>query len=188
MSLTNANEIDRHNNHNNSNQPKIYMELSHASPSPLNKENSDNVGDNDIEHTGTSVSMTEASVVVSNDNSKSITSMKKIAKNKIKVASAVTALFVAFSTLIACSGKGAWRYYLAGGICAAISHAITTPVDVIKVRITTFSFLVAWLCNSNLNFISIEQFNFTKTIHSFLDKNKHHINVFNISPSDTKTN
>lgn len=136
VSLTNANEIDRHNNHNNSNQPKIYMELSHASPSPLNKENADN----DIEHTGTSVSMTEASIVVSNDDSKSITSMKKIAKNKIKVASAVTALFVAFSTLIACSGKGAWRYYLAGGICAAISHAITTPVDVIKVRITTFSF------------------------------------------------
>ena len=138
-SLTNANEIDRHNNHNNSNQPKIYMKLSHASPSPLNKENADNVGDNDIEHAGTSVSMTEASIVVSNDDSKS-TSIQKIAKNKIKVASAVTALFVAFSTLIACSGKGAWRYYLAGGICAAISHAITTPVDVIKVRITTFSF------------------------------------------------
>ena len=125
----------KENNHNNSNQPKIYMELSHASPSPLNKENADN----DIEHTGTSVSMTEASIVVSNDDSKS-TSIQKIAKNKIKVASAVTALFVAFSTLIACSGKGAWRYYLAGGICAAISHAITTPVDVIKVRITTFSF------------------------------------------------
>lgn len=28
---------------------------------------------------------------------------------------------------------GSWRFFLAGGLCAAISHTIPTPVDVIKV-------------------------------------------------------
>ena len=32
------------------------------------------------------------------------------------------------------SPGGCWRYYLAGGICASTSHAITTPIDVVKVR------------------------------------------------------
>jgi hypothetical protein len=26
--------------------------------------------------------------------------------------------------LIAASGVGAWRYYLAGGLCAAVSHTV----------------------------------------------------------------
>lgn len=48
---------------------------------------------------------------------------------------AMTACVVAlFSSLLAVSGPGAWRYFLAGGICAATSHAITTPIDVVKVR------------------------------------------------------
>jgi len=29
---------------------------------------------------------------------------------------------------------GSWRYFLAGGLCAAFSHAIPTPVDVVKTR------------------------------------------------------
>jgi hypothetical protein len=28
---------------------------------------------------------------------------------------------------------GSWRYFLSGGLCAAFSHAIPTPVDVVKV-------------------------------------------------------
>lgn len=36
--------------------------------------------------------------------------------------------------LIAASGVGAWRYYLAGGLCAAISHTIPVPLDTIKTR------------------------------------------------------
>jgi len=36
------------------------------------------------------------------------------------------------------SPSGAWRYYLAGGICASTSHAITTPIDVVKVRDVLF--------------------------------------------------
>ncbi|KAG7361363.1 mitochondrial carrier protein [Nitzschia inconspicua] len=32
------------------------------------------------------------------------------------------------------SSPGSWRYFLAGGLCAASSHAIPTPIDVIKTR------------------------------------------------------
>jgi hypothetical protein len=36
--------------------------------------------------------------------------------------------------LLKMSPSGAWRFYLAGGFCASTSHAITTPIDVVKVR------------------------------------------------------
>jgi uncharacterized membrane protein (DUF2068 family) len=55
-------------------------------------------------------------------------------QEQVTLTLSLTALFVAFATLILLSGSGAWRFYLAGGICAAISHGITTPIDVIKVR------------------------------------------------------
>jgi hypothetical protein len=54
-------------------------------------------------------------------------------KNKFKVSVAVGALIISSVLLVLNSGPGSWRYYLAGGICAAISHGITTPVDVVKV-------------------------------------------------------
>ena len=40
------------------------------------------------------------------------------------------------------SPSGAWRYYLAGGICASTSHAITTPIDVVKVRCAVLLFAI----------------------------------------------
>lgn len=48
--------------------------------------------------------------------------------------SAVVSAFIFFSLyIIKLSGPGCWRYYLAGGICASTSHAMTTPIDVVKV-------------------------------------------------------
>lgn len=55
-------------------------------------------------------------------------------KNKLTVSVAVAGLIISSILLVLNSGPGSWRYYLAGGICAAISHGITTPVDVIKTR------------------------------------------------------
>lgn len=40
---------------------------------------------------------------------------------------------LAFSLLIVLSGPGSWRFFLAGGLCAAASHAVPTPIDVVKV-------------------------------------------------------
>ena len=40
--------------------------------------------------------------------------------------------------LIMASAPGSWRYFLAGGLCAATSHAIPTPIDVIKVGMAIF--------------------------------------------------
>ena len=54
--------------------------------------------------------------------------------DKIQLAATVAVMIMAFGGLIHISGPGMWRYYLAGGICAATSHAITTPIDVVKVR------------------------------------------------------
>lgn len=46
----------------------------------------------------------------------------------------VTVLFsLAVLAVLKMSPNGCWRYYLAGGICASTSHAITTPIDVVKV-------------------------------------------------------
>jgi len=36
--------------------------------------------------------------------------------------------------MISASGRGSWRYYLAGGLCAATSHTIPVPIDVVKTR------------------------------------------------------
>lgn len=34
------------------------------------------------------------------------------------------------------NSSGSWRFFMAGGICAAVSHTIPTPIDVIKVSQT----------------------------------------------------
>ena len=46
----------------------------------------------------------------------------------------VASLTTFMSILIKLSGFGAWRYYVAGGVCAAVSHAVPVPIDVIKTR------------------------------------------------------
>jgi hypothetical protein len=54
-------------------------------------------------------------------------------KDKAIVATMTLTAFLAFLALFQATGPGGWRYFLAGGICAATSHGITTPIDVVKV-------------------------------------------------------
>lgn len=75
------------------------------------------------------------------DNKKKPTKKKKVqhAQNEITSAdkavlwTAVAGIVAAFAAVTQVSGPGAWKYYVAGGICAAFSHGITTPIDVVKV-------------------------------------------------------
>jgi solute carrier family 25 phosphate transporter 3 len=39
-----------------------------------------------------------------------------------------------FAVLLQISGPGSWRYYLAGGTCASVSHILPVPIDVVKTR------------------------------------------------------
>jgi hypothetical protein len=55
--------------------------------------------------------------------------------DKISLIRMAVATALAFAGLLSVAGPGSWRYFAAGGICAATSHAITTPIDVVKVRL-----------------------------------------------------
>jgi len=46
----------------------------------------------------------------------------------------LTAMTAAFVWLVSVSGPGGWKFYLAGGICASLSHIIPVPIDVVKTR------------------------------------------------------
>lgn len=54
--------------------------------------------------------------------------------DKLVMSATVGSMISMFAALVIVSGPGGWRYYLAGGICAAVSHALTTPIDVVKTR------------------------------------------------------
>ena len=54
----------------------------------------------------------------------------------------VAGIVAAFAAVTQVSGPGAWKYYVAGGICAAFSHGITTPIDVVKVCSSFHSFFL----------------------------------------------
>ncbi len=79
------------------------------------------------------------SISTHNHDVKSETSDMTARKQERAFLARVSVLFsiVVFS-LLKMSPSGSWRYYLAGGICASTSHAITTPIDVVKVS-TAFS-------------------------------------------------
>jgi hypothetical protein len=55
-------------------------------------------------------------------------------KDQVILALVSVGSILGLTGLIAFSGPGAWRYFLAGGICAAASHAIPVPIDVVKTR------------------------------------------------------
>lgn len=85
-----------------------------------------------------SESFEEGDISAHEKEMKKLAKAEKRLKNKIKVTVAGASLLAASLGLIAVSGPGAWRYCLAGGICAAFSHTIATPVDVIKVSKSFF--------------------------------------------------
>lgn len=61
--------------------------------------------------------------------------------DKILVAVMAALSIFALGELMEIAGAGSWRYFLAGGICASTSHAITTPIDVVKVCSVTLFLL-----------------------------------------------
>ena len=54
--------------------------------------------------------------------------------DKVVIAAALGLSVSSFYALITMTSPGAWRYFVAGGICAATSHSIPVPIDVVKVR------------------------------------------------------
>lgn len=52
---------------------------------------------------------------------------------KIQLGTFLGCAVSAFLAIVLKSSPGSWRFFLAGGLCAAISHTIPTPVDVVKV-------------------------------------------------------
>ncbi len=53
--------------------------------------------------------------------------------DKVLMAGALFAGACSLYAAIVFTAPGAWRYFAAGGICAAASHSIPTPIDVVKV-------------------------------------------------------
>ena len=78
--------------------------------------------------------------VQSNPQHDGMTDMEKFS---MLVATATMAFF--FTGLISVSGPGGWRYYLAGGTCAAVSHGITTPIGESSRVLFGFILRLFWL-------------------------------------------
>jgi len=53
---------------------------------------------------------------------------------KIQLGTFLGCAVSAFLAIVLKSSPGSWRFFLAGGLCAAISHTIPTPIDVVKTR------------------------------------------------------
>jgi len=68
-------------------------------------------------------------VGVSETEHDKLTSLDKVVIGGTCIATVFSIYAIFFLT-----APGAWRFFCAGGICAATSHAIPTPIDVIKVR------------------------------------------------------
>ncbi len=79
------------------------------------------------------------SISTHNHDIKSETSDTVARKQERAFLARVAVLFsIVVLSVLKMSPSGSWRYYLAGGICASTSHAITTPIDVVKVSTCFF--------------------------------------------------
>jgi len=56
------------------------------------------------------------------------------ALNRLRVLAILACAINIFLVVVLKSLRGSWRFFLAGGLCAAISHTIPTPIDVVKTR------------------------------------------------------
>jgi Mitochondrial carrier protein len=71
------------------------------------------------------------------DNSAPLTSLDDVVTPRDVVLLGASLAAVALSVVlwfVVWAGPGAWRYAVAGGGCAAISHVIPVPIDTIKTR------------------------------------------------------
>mmetsp|Transcript_9826 Transcript_9826/g.12763 ORF Transcript_9826/g.12763 Transcript_9826/m.12763 type:complete len:438 (-) Transcript_9826:1452-2765(-) len=71
---------------------------------------------------------------VTEDESNDVVDEGWSGKDQLLVVSFLLILFASFAILLTLLPTGGWRYFLAGGVCASTSHAIATPIDVIKTR------------------------------------------------------
>lgn len=60
--------------------------------------------------------------------------MTAVAATAILKATATAAVVIAALTPLARALSSHWPYFVAGGICAAVSHTAAVPLDVIKTR------------------------------------------------------
>lgn len=72
--------------------------------------------------------LTPSSPVISTER------IKMTTVERLRIATFVGCAINAFLVIVFKSSPGSWRFFLAGGLCAAISHTIPTPVDVVKTR------------------------------------------------------
>ena len=73
-------------------------------------------------------------------------------KDKSIITVTTMAAALGFIGLLKATGPEGWRFFLAGGICAATSHAITNPIDVVKVN-SCWLFAVNLSCHVNRSLI-----------------------------------
>lgn len=83
--------------------------------------------------------LTPSIPAISTVNSQIPTANSQIsAVDKLRIATFICCSINVFLALVLKSAPGSWRFFLAGGLCAAISHTIPTPVDVVKVSGSTY--------------------------------------------------
>jgi hypothetical protein len=141
-----SNAFNRSKGHGSSSSPS-WSTASSSSPSmsssPLQQRNQQRPSVSSYQHNAiafpfqASSSMEEASVVrddlLATQKAPSVEHTHVTTTDKALLAATLGFLASALYLLLSMSGPGSWRYFLAGGICAALSHAVPTPVDVVKV-------------------------------------------------------
>jgi solute carrier family 25 phosphate transporter 3 len=85
-----------------------------------------------VDDTESTVPVTDEEMTIKKAKKRERTRAKR--KAVLTTTITTTSLVAGIYALMALSGPGSWRYYLAGGLCASTSHAITTPIDVLKTR------------------------------------------------------